>query len=145
MKNIYDVLKQKEAEYATIFSEYRRMSDIVNKLSREIDAIRTTVKLLGDAQDQGTEVGQKELSQPQMVRAVLVEKGEEMHLAEIIKAVKNKFNKELTPNVIAAVLFRYSKRGSVFYKAAKPNTWGLLEFRGTTTPISIMAVGERVA
>jgi hypothetical protein len=139
MKNIYEVMKQKEAEYNSLVAEYRRMNESVSKLGRDLDALRTTVKLLADAQDQGVEDQGKSLSQPQMVRAVLGDKGTEMHLSEILKAVQTKFRKKLSPSVTAAVMFRYAKRGSTFYKSpASPNTWGLLEFRGNANQVAMI-------
>jgi hypothetical protein len=141
MKNIFEVFKQKESEYNSLVSEYRRMSEKVNGLARELDAIRLTIKLLGDAQDQGAEVSGKLLSQPQMVRVVLMERGAEMHLSDILKAVEKKFNKKLSPNVTAAVIYRYAKRGSLFYKAKAPNTWGLLESRANPTPLAFIDGG----
>lgn len=130
LKNIYDVLKQKEAKYAAMSTEYRKLGSDLQELGSEIMAVRTTVKLLADAQDQTNEDQSAPLSQPQMIRTVLAEHKGEMHLSDILKAVEKKFHRNLKPNVTAAVIFRYAKRGSIFYKSkSKPNTWGLLAFR----------------
>ena len=130
MKNIYEVLKAKESLYATMISEYRRLGEDVSKLGREIEAVKTTVKLLADSSDQTADEHNDSLSQPKMIEAVLAENRSEMHLSAILAAVERKFRKKLKPNVTAAVIFRYAKRRSIFYKSeAKPNTWGLLAFR----------------
>jgi hypothetical protein len=146
MKNIYDVLKQKESEYASMFAQYRKLAVDIQELGREIEAVKTTVKLLGDAQDQTNEEQSAPLSQPQMIRAVLAENKSEMHLSEILAAVERKFDKKLKPNVTAAVIFRYAKRGSIFYKAkSKPNTWGLLAFRAAEPKSeSLLEIVEKV-
>jgi hypothetical protein len=144
LKNIYDVLKAKEAEYSSLITEHRMLGDRVQKLAREIDAVRLTVKLLGDAQETKDE-SSTNLSQPQMLRAVLAENKREMHLSEILAGVEARFNKKLNPNVTAAVIFRYAKRKSIFYKSEdKPNTWGLLTFRGQgIEPKSILEIVEK--
>lgn len=130
MKNIYDVLKAKEAEYTALIARYRMMGEDVSKLGREIEAIKTTVKLLADSSDPKSDEQSVSLSQPQMIQSVLAEHGSEMHLSAILSDVERKFHKKLNPKVTAAVIFRYAKRNSVFYKSpSKPNTWGLLSFR----------------
>jgi predicted nuclease with TOPRIM domain len=146
MKNIYEVLKQKETEYASLMSQYRKLGENVSTLGREIEAVKTTVKLLGDAEDQSSDEQSVALSQPQMIRAVLAEHKKEMHLSEILGAVELKFHVKLKPNVTAAVIFRYAKRGSIFYKApSKPNTWGLLSFRAQDPKAeSIFDIVDRV-
>jgi hypothetical protein len=147
MKNIYEVLKQKEAEYAAIVSRYRKMSEEMSKLSKEIEAVKTTVKLLGDdVEDESSDEQMAAMSQPQMIRAVLAERKTEMHLSDILATVERKFHRKLKPNVTAAVIFRYAKRGSIFYKSAsKPNTWGLLAFRAEEPkPESLLDIVERV-
>ena len=131
MKNIYEVLKQKEEEQAALSVQLKDINLEYTKLSHEVEAMRVTLRLLADAQDLTSEQQNKEFSQPQMVRAILSEHTAPMHLSEIIKAVHMKFGKVLKPNVIAAVIFRYAKRGSMFYKADAPNTWGLLEWKGS--------------
>jgi hypothetical protein len=79
-----------------------------------------------------------------MIRSVLAERKAEMHLSEILAAVERKFDKKLKPNVTAAVIFRYAKRGSIFYKSpSKPNTWGLLEFRAGQ-PESVFEIVDRI-
>jgi hypothetical protein len=136
MKNIYEVLKEKEQEHGRLTVQLRDTNARYTKLSQEIDAMRLTLRLLAESKDQTSEQENKEFSQPQMVRAVLMENGSEMHLSDILKGVNKKFGKSLNPNVAAAVIFRYAKRNSTFYKVAdKPNTWGLLEWRGVTKSI----------
>jgi RecA-family ATPase len=144
MKNVYDVLKQKEAEYSTAISDFRRSQERVNALGKDIEAIRTVVKMLADAQDETAHTQEKALSQPQMVRAVLVDSNEEMHLSEIVKAVERKFARKLNLAVTGAVIFRYAKRGSTFYKSQKrPNTWGLLEWQ-TKQPETLLDLVKQV-
>ena len=150
MKNIYDVLKAKETEYSGLIHEYRTMGDKVQKLGRDIEALKLTVRLLGDADEPAADNSNSTLTQPQMLRAVLAENKREMHLSDILAAVEAKFKKKLTPNVTAAVIFRYAKRGSIFYKSkAKPNTWGLLAFRGenaeTKSMLEMVEKAERGA
>jgi hypothetical protein len=144
MKNIYEVLKEKEKEYAAAVTQWRNAQSVATRLSQEVDSIKSVIRMLSEAQDQ-TVSEQTDLSQPQMVRLVLLQNNSEMHLREIINTVKERFGKALTPTVLGAVLFRYAKRGSMFYKAPKkPNTWGLLEWRSKDPQQSVMEIVEKV-
>lgn len=129
MKSFFEVFEQKKIELKRAGEQYQR-------LAKEVEAMQITARLLSDAEEHaGSGETGKTISQPQMLRAVLAERGTEMHMSEMLEAVKKKFGKKLAPNVMAAVIFRYAKRNSVFYKSTlKPNTWGLLEWRvGTPT------------
>lgn len=124
MKNIYDALREKEGQF--------------KQLEREIEALRTAARLLADDNDAPAAAnGRAGLSQPQMIRAVLLDAGTPLHMRKILAGIKQKFGKKLKPTHLTALVYRYKKRGKLFYKAEdKPNTFGLLEWQISRNPAS---------
>lgn len=113
MKNLVDILREKEMQ--------------LRQLEREVEALRIAMRLVGETAENSGSVN--ELSQPQMMRAVLLDHGKPMHINEIGNAIKKRFDKKIKNTYLAALVYRYIKRGKLFYKAEKPNTFGLLEWQ----------------
>ncbi len=116
MKNIYDTIRQKESD--------------LRRLEKEVEALRIAATLLTDDTDKPKgQSDDEKLSQPQMIRRVLTDNGEPMHVKEIAKAIKKRFGKSIKVGYITAMIYRYKKRGSLFRKVeGKPNTFALLEW-----------------
>ena len=118
MKNLHDVIKIKEAEIA--------------RLQKEVDALRTADKLLADDSEkpkvkkdkvpEGTVV-----TQPLMIRSVLLESGKALHVDDISKAIRRKFGVKFKPLYLTSIIYRIMKKGRLFRKEGK-NTFGLLEW-----------------
>src|SRR5712692_942195 len=115
MKNLYDTLRDKERQLA--------------QLQREVEALRTTAKILSDGEERpGASLAAAAApSQPQMIRAVLLDKGTPMHVTKIAEAIKKKFSVRLKPLYLTAIIYRAMKAGKFFRKEG-PNTFGLLEW-----------------
>jgi hypothetical protein len=113
MKNIYEVLRHKELQ--------------VQQLKQEIEALKIAAKLITDEQDSPPRTN-GQISQPEMMRAVLLESIEPMHVAKIGEAIQRKFKKKIKPVHLSAIIYRHIKSGKSFFKVEnKPNTFGLLE------------------
>ena len=110
MKNIFEVLRQKEGEL-------RRIED-------EVRALRIAAQLVHEDKDQIP--ADIKLTQNQMIQAVLRDHGQPMHVKEIAAAIKTKFKKQVEPNYIAPVIHR--QLGKLFVRADRPNTFGLVEW-----------------
>jgi hypothetical protein len=111
MKNILEVLRQKEGEL-------RRIED-------EVRALRIAAQLVGEEKDQIAAPDDK-LTQVEMIRTVLRDCGKPMHVKEMAEAIKSKFKKQLKPSYLAPVIYR--QLGKRFTKADRPNTFGLIEW-----------------
>jgi hypothetical protein len=124
MKNLYDTLREKERHLA--------------QLQREVDALRTAAKILADGNEKpGASLAAAVApSQPQMVRAVLLDKGAPMHVTKIAEALKKKFSVRLKPLYLTAIIYRAMKAGKLFRKEG-PNTFGLLEWPSGRQEINI--------
>lgn len=122
MKNIYDLLRQKE--------------DQLRLLGKQVEALRVAAQLISEEDRlMDRSPGDTKLSQPQMVREVLREKGQPMHVAKIADAIKEKYGKKLKTNYLAPVIYRNMKIGKLFYKVeGKPNTFGLIEWQAGRSP-----------
>ena len=111
MKNVFETLRRKEAELRTV--------------QAEVDALRIAARLLADESDQlpsGRSSGKP--SQVQMIRAVLEERREPMHVNQIAEAIEKKFRIKLKPAYVGPVIHRQLNK--VFFRTNKPNTFGLL-------------------
>jgi hypothetical protein len=101
MKDVYDLLKQKEAQ--------------LELLARQVQALRVTAELMAQEQKLlGEKEEPKSPSQPQMAYGVLSEKGEPMHVARIADGIRKKFGKRLKPTYLTSVLYRSVKKGKLF-------------------------------
>jgi len=123
MKNLYDTLRAKEAQLA--------------QLEDEIDALRIAAKILAEEsatsikkspkKQRGANLLAAALTQPQMIREVLLEKGESLHVEKIAERLKEKFGVKLKPLYLTSIIYRLMKKGRLFRKDG-PNTFGLLEW-----------------
>jgi hypothetical protein len=111
MKNIFEVLRQKEIEF--------------RRLQQEVEALRTAAHLLADEKEQ-QQIPAGKLSQTDMIKAVLKDRGQPMHVKDISEAIEKRFKKQIAPAYVAPVIHR--NLGKVFAKADRPNTFGLLEW-----------------
>jgi hypothetical protein len=124
MKNIYDVLKQKELQF--------------EQLKRELDALRVAAKLLDDteASKRIPASRQQRMSQSRMIEAVLRQAEEPLHVSKIMEAIKARFNRKLKTTHLAAVIYRNIKAGRLFYKEPeRPSTFGLQQWKASQPPV----------
>jgi HB1/ASXL restriction endonuclease-like protein with HTH domain len=122
MRNIFEVLHQKELQ--------------LRQLQQEVDTLRAAARLLADEVDEQPQPKSSgDLSQSEMIKAVLKENGHPMHVKDISKAIQDKFGKELKPSYVAPVIHRML--GKWFVKANQPNTFGLTEW-----PLEIRSLTE---
>ena len=79
-----------------------------------------------------SESGNGLLSQPRMIREVLLKRGEPLHVDRIAQAVERRFKVRLKRADITSVIYR-AIRGNKFFRKEGINTFGLLEWpvRGT--------------
>jgi hypothetical protein len=126
MKNVFDILRHKEIE--------------LRRLQEEVEALRIAARLLADEHDQPPATLSGKPSQVHMIRMVLDEKRQPMHVSEISTAIEKKFRVKIKPAYIGPVIHR--QLGKVFFKSDRPNTFGLLtwtiEKPGTTNGGAIL-------
>lgn len=116
MKSLYDILREKEGQ--------------LRQLEKEVEAVKIALRLQNETAEKPSTVATgQSLSQPQMIRTVLLDQGKPMHVGDIAKAIKRKFDKRFKTTYLSALFYRYMKRGKLFYKADKPGTFGLLEWQ----------------
>jgi hypothetical protein len=130
MKNLHDTLKVKEAQLA--------------ELEKEVNALRIAAKVLADesekastrrsgAKSRGTRLPTGTVAtQPSMIRSVLLDKGEPLHVERIAAGIKKKYGLEFKPLYLTSIIYRIMKKGKLFRKEG-PNTFGLLEWPGHHT------------
>lgn len=127
MKNVYEVLRQKEI--------------LFQQLKAEIEALKVAAKLLADEQDNPPRTGE-DTSQPEMIRQVLLQSDQPMHVSKIGEAIQKKYKKKMKPAHLSAVIYRYLKSGKLFFKVeGRPGTFGLLEKHLNQTQV-LKAVGS---
>jgi len=115
MKNIHDTLRDKERQLA--------------QLQREVDALRIAAKILTDDEKPGALLlDAARPPQPQMIRTVLQEKGEAMHVKKISDAIKKKYKVRLKPLYLTSIIYRHIKRGGQMFRKEGGNKFGLLEW-----------------
>ena len=116
MKNLKEVLREKE----------RMLLD----LRRDIEILRAAGQILGDRVGTRTsDVGPTKLSQPQMIRTVLLAHARPLHVDEIQRKVNGKFGVSMKKNEITSVIYRAIRSGTFFRKLGI-NTFGLIEWKG---------------
>jgi hypothetical protein len=125
MKNLHDILRAKEAQLA--------------QLQKEVEALRMADKLLADESEKpkAKKVGARltaanvpvgtVLTQPLMIRSVLIESGKPLHVDKIADNIRKKFGVKFKPLYLTSIIYRIMKKGRLFRKEA-PNTFGLLEW-----------------
>jgi hypothetical protein len=116
MKSIHDTLREKEMQITTLL--------------REVEVLRDAVKIVGD--DRRRSASQRDtgvMSQPQMIREVLLKHGGPLHADKIAEAIKKRFNVKLKRAEITSVIYRPIRRRKLFRKEGI-NTVGLVEWPG---------------
>ena len=114
MKNLKEVLREKE----------RLLLD----LRREIEILRAARQILGDRV--GTShLSPTKLSQPQMIRTVLLAHARPLHADEIQRKINGKFGVSMKRTEITSVIYRAIRSGTLFRKQGV-NTFGLIEWKG---------------
>jgi hypothetical protein len=101
----------------------------IKKLEQEIGALQIALGILEKTQ-MPIGFNMQPKSQPEMAALVLEEVGKPVHIRQIAAQIKKTFGVTIKPNNLGVMLFRYSKRGSRFYKAkGKPSTYGLIKWQ----------------
>lgn len=123
MRNLHDTLREKERQLA--------------QLQREVEALRTAAKILTEENDKAggslaDATNATTLSQPQMIRSVLLEKGRAMHVSKISDAIKKKYKVRLKSLYLTSIIYRHIKRGGQVFRKEGGNTFGLLEWPPAT-------------
>jgi hypothetical protein len=122
MKNLHDMISAKQAQ--------------ITQLQKELDALRMAAKILADEDEKprGKKSGGKlhvpvrnEVTQPLMIRSVLLEKGQPLHVDKIAVGIKKKYGFKFKPLYLTSIIYRIMKKGKLFRKEGK-NTFGLLEW-----------------
>ncbi len=124
MKNLHDTLKAKEAQLA--------------QLQREVEALRIAARILADESEEPKgKRGMKPqpvnlpsgtvVTQPLMIRSVLLESGKPLHVEKIAEGIQKKFHVKFKPLYLTSIIYRIMKKGKLFRKEG-PNTFGLLEW-----------------
>lgn len=122
MKNLHDMISAKQAQIA--------------QLQKEVDALHMAARILADESEKprGKKSGGKShisvgtvVTQPLMIRSVLLEKGQPLHVEKIAIGIKKKYGVKFKPLYLTSIIYRIMKKGKLFRKEG-PNTFGLLEW-----------------
>ena len=125
MKNLHDTLRAKEAQ--------------LDQLQKEVAALRIAANILADESEKprGKKSGKKSqgadnavgttATQPAMIRSILLEKGQPLHVEKIAAGIKRKYGVKFKPLYLTSIIYRIMKKGKLFRKEG-PNTFGLLEW-----------------
>jgi hypothetical protein len=116
MKNLQKVLREKEKQFFD--------------LQQEIEILRNAGQILGvRVETPRNSYGRKKVSQPQMIRAVLLEHDRPLHVNELRRKIKKRFGTPLKNGDITSVIYR-AIRGGAFFRKEGVNTFGLIEWKG---------------
>ena len=116
MKNLERVLREKE----------KQLLD----LQQEIEVLRNAGQILGArVESAGTNLNRNKTSQPQMIKAVLLEQARPLHVDELRKKIEEKFGIRLKNGDIKSVIYR-AMRGGALFRREGVNTFGLIEWKG---------------
>jgi uncharacterized protein (DUF342 family) len=116
MKNLEQVLREKE----------KQLLD----LQQEIEVLRNAGQILGARlESAGTNLNRNKTSQPQMIKAVLLEHARPLHVDELRKKIEEKFGVRLKNGDITSVIYR-AMRGGALFRREGVNTFGLIEWKG---------------
>ena len=114
----------------------REIQEAIAEKRRQIDELSNDIKALEKAAqiiERSARRVEKPESQSAMAAAILEEIGKPMHVASIGEQIKRKFQRAIKTNNLGVMLFRFARRGSLFYKVeGKPNTYGLLKWHSVT-------------
>ena len=120
MKNLEQVLREKEQQLLD--------------LQQEIAILRNAGQILGvHVQPAGTSHNGHKISQPQMIRAILLEHARPLHVDELRKEIEQRFGTLLKNGDITSVIYRAMRGGALFRKEGV-NTFGLIEWNGRPNP-----------
>jgi hypothetical protein len=113
MRSIQDTLRDKESELET--------------LEREIEILRAAAKIVAADDQNGSGLRRGGvLSQPQMIRVVLMDRGRPLHVDEIAEAIAKRFKLNLKRTDITPTIYRAIRNKKLFRKVGT-NTFGLLD------------------
>ncbi len=129
MKNPYEILRQKETELA--------------RLQREVEALRIAIKLLAEETDFKAAQKTGELTQAEMIMAILEEADHPMHISDIAIALDKKYSKKYPPPHLTSTIYRYMKQKKFFRKEKKPATFGLVEWPAYTEVLEVNGIKVR--
>lgn len=116
MKNLQQVLREKE----------KRLLE----LQQEIEILRNAGQILGaPAESAAKNLNGNNISQPQMIRAILLENARPLHVDELRKKIKERFGTLMKSGDITSVIYRAIRGGALFRKVGV-NTFGLVEWSG---------------
>ena len=114
MKSIDQTLREKEMRIAI--------------LRREIKILRAATKIVGgDSRRSTSDRGADVVSQPQMIREVLLKYGRPVHADQIAEAIEKRFEVKLKRAEITSVIYR-SIRGKKLFRKEGTNTFGLIDW-----------------
>jgi hypothetical protein len=114
MKSIQEILSEKLLEIA--------------RLEREIDLLRAAAKIVEAQHEQPISHGRSSpISQPQMIRMVLLEHGRPLHVDQIAKFIARRFRVKLKRTDITPIVYR-AIRGKKLFRKEGINIFGLLEW-----------------
>jgi hypothetical protein len=114
-----------------IISVLRLKEEQLKLLTKQVEALRLAAHLMAEenpsAQGVSTDKG---ITQLEMIRVILSEKGEPMHVGKIAEAIRKKYNKKMKPMYITSLIYRPMKKGKLFYKAPNSTgTFGLIDWQ----------------
>jgi HB1, ASXL, restriction endonuclease HTH domain len=114
MKSIHDIVREKETQITT--------------LKREIEVLRAAAKIVGrDSRRSGLQRHTGAMSQPKMIREVLLKHGGPLHADQIAKAIERRFKIKLKRADLTSVIYR-AIRGRKLFRREGVNTFGLVEW-----------------
>jgi hypothetical protein len=115
MKSIHEVIREKELQIAS--------------LQREVVLLRAAAKIVGAEQrETAPHARSNHMSQPQMIRAVLLEKTRPLHVDQIAEAIGKRFKVRLKRTDITPIIYRAIRAKKLFRKEGT-NTFGLVEWQ----------------
>jgi len=116
VKNLEHVLREKETQLLD--------------LQQEIEVLRSAGQILGARVESArTNLHRNKMSQPEMIKAVLLEQARPLHVNELQKKIEEKFGMQLKNGDITSVIYRAMRGGALFRKEGV-NTFGLIEWKG---------------
>jgi hypothetical protein len=125
MKDLHDTLRAKEAQLAQLQKEVETLRNAVKILANEVAAKPKAKR--GSGKSRIAALPGVELTQPVMIRAVLMDKGEPLHVEKISDEIKRKYAVKLNPQYLTAIIYRAMKKNR-FFRRVGANTFGLLEW-----------------
>lgn len=124
MKDLHDTLRVKEAQLAQLEDEVEILREAVQILASEAAKPKPPKKASGKAR---AILPHARLTQPAMIRAVLLEKREPLHVEKIAEEIKRRYSVKLKPQYLTAIIYRAMKKNQ-FFRRMGANTFGLLEW-----------------